>query len=190
VGRTYLKVVVLLLCFFSLALVACSEQPPNKPDRGETHTALRRTVASSGGSVTTSRDAPRRLTIEEAELQSGEEGDQIFVQVAVEGSGFLPRCFLMDGPTRDAARREDVYGRRVESRWSDERSTETLEMGYTYVVVFHEDRGMSGKVPDPRRTPYFVVCSEARRMHTDEAHVEGTPEARIAPVQHLWPSMA
>lgn len=94
---TFLRATLLLLCFFSLALVACSEEPPNKPDRGETltaqqRTAQQRTVASGGyvehtvGSMTLRQDEGI-LAIEEAELITDEEGeDEIFVQATIRGA--------------------------------------------------------------------------------------------------------
>ena len=72
--------------------------------------------------------------------------------------------------------REDVYGRRAESRWPKEGATETAQVGKSYVVVFHEDPHPSARVADPRRMPYSVLCVEAITKRAVEAHVEGTPE--------------
>lgn len=178
-GETVLKA-ALGLFFVALLLAACSEEP-ELPDRGQTEAAPQRTVASGPGGVITSREgAARKLTIEEAKLVSAKESDQIFVQVAVRRSGFFPDCFLMDGPTKDALRSGDaVYSRtEIESRWADYDSTETVEMGYTYVIIFHEDPDPPREVADPRRTQYFVMCQEEGGVgDSDEAHVEGTPEA-------------
>ena len=55
-------------------------------------------------------------------------------------------------------------------------ATETAQMGGSYVAVFHEDPHPGGKVADPRKTPYSVLCVEAITMRTVEAHVEGTPK--------------
>jgi hypothetical protein len=175
VGGTFPKA-LLLLCCLSFALVACSREPPNKPDRVHKRAAQGRTVTTGGGDLATARKAHRKLHIEDAELQRGQGGDEILLVVEVEHPGFFPDCFLMDARSREAAHGRGVYDRRaVECRWPAERSTETVQMGSAYVIVYHEDPGR--KVANPRETPYFAVCSEAGTMHSDEVHVDGTPAA-------------
>ena len=170
-GGTLSKAALLLLWIFSLALVACSKEPPGEPDRAETRDAPRGTLAEgAGASIGVSGEAPRQPTIEGARLQTGEEGEEIIVVVGHEG--FFPDCFLME----DRAGREGVYGRGAESRWPKEGATETVQVGGSYVVVFHEDPHPGAKVADPRKTPYSVLCVEAITKRAVQAHVEGTPE--------------
>ena len=175
--KTFAKtVLVLSLCSLSPALVACSEETPDGPNRGETRAAHPRTVAAGGRDLTAPREARRKPTIEEAELQRGHEGDEILVVVEVVQPGYFPLCLLMDSRGREAALKNGIYDSRAESRWPEERSTETVQMGSTYVIVYHEDPDPSGEVADPWTTPYFVVCSQAGTMNMDEAHVDGTPK--------------
>jgi hypothetical protein len=177
VGGTHPKAALLLLCFFFLALVACSEEPPGEPDRAETRDSPRGTLAGRAGDPGVSGEAPRQPTIEGARLQIGEEGEEIIVVVGVGHGGFFPDCFLMEARVVRGAEREGVYGRSTESRWPKEGATETVQMGESYVVVFHEDPHPGAKVADPRKTPYSVLCVEPITMRAVEAHVEGTPEA-------------
>lgn len=66
------------------------------------------------------------------------------------------------GPGRAGAGREGAYGRGIESRWPKEGATETVQMGESYVVVFHEDPQPGAKVADPGKTPYSVLYSLTR----------------------------
>ena len=161
---------LLLACCLTQALGACSKAPPNRPNRGQTGAAHRRTAASVAGGLTTPREAPRKGAIKRAELQPGQDGDQILVVVGVEHPGFYPECSL------EEARTEDARGKPL-SLWYDEDATETVQMSRSYVYVFHEDPHPSGKVADPRKTEYRVVCADVRSGRVVEAHVEGTPEA-------------
>jgi len=161
---------LLLACCLSLPLGACSDGPPNKPNRGETGTTHRRTVASVAGGLTVPRKAPRKLVIQQAELQPDQDGDQILVVVGVEHPGFFPECTLKE------ARTTDVHGKPF-SRWYDDDATEAVPMNRTYVYVFHEDPHPSGKVADPRKMPYYVVCDPFRSGDAVKAHVDGTPSA-------------
>ena len=169
------KAALLLLCFISLALVACSKEPPDEPDRAERRDAPRGTPAKGAGDPGVSVEAPRQPTIEGARLQTGVEGEEIIVVVGHEG--FFPDCFLMEDRAVRRAGREDVYGRGTESRWPKEGATEAAQTGGSYVVVFHEDPRPSAKVADPRKTSFSVLCVEAITMRAVEAHVEGTPRA-------------
>jgi hypothetical protein len=159
-----------LACCLSLALGACSKAPPNRPNRGETGATHQRTTASVAGDLTVPREAPRKPDIKQAELQPGQDGDQILVVVGVEHPGYFPDCYLKE------ARTEDVHGN-VLSLWYKEEATETVQMTRSYVYVFHEDPRPSGKVADPRKTKYYVVCADSHSGREVEAHVEGTPEA-------------
>jgi hypothetical protein len=161
--------VLLLACCLPQALGACSKAPPNRPNRGQTGPSHRRTVASVTGSPTAPREAPRKPTIKRAELQPGQDGDQILVVVGGEHPGYYPDCSLEEARTKDAR------GKPL-SLWYDEDATETVEMTRSFVYVFHEDPHPSGKVADPRKTAYRVVCADVRSGHEVEAHVEGTPE--------------
>jgi hypothetical protein len=172
VGGTFSKKALLLLCLVYLAPIACSKEPPNRPDRGE---ARQSTVATGGG--LTPDGAPRKLTIEEAQLLPGDEGDEILVVVGVRRPGYFPYCLLVDSRGRRAALRNGVDDGRAESRWPEEGSTETIQMGSAYVIVYHEDPNPKGKVANPKTTPYFVECFESGTMNMDEAHVDGTPKA-------------
>lgn len=192
---TFLKAVLLLLCFFSLALAACSEEPPNKPERGDTRTAPQRTVASGGyvehtvGSMTLRQDEGV-LVIEEAKLFADEEGDnEIFVQAKIRGGQEGYRgCFLMEERAWVALRRSFESGSTpdpavmpLESSWADPLLSDEFSGDDTYAVVFHEDP--VEEAVDPERTPFFALCfknAEGSGQLTawyDVAHVEGTPEA-------------
>jgi hypothetical protein len=175
VGETLPKAALRLLWIFSLALVACSKEPPGEPDRAETRNASRGTLAEGAGNPVVSGETPRQPTIEGARLQTGEEGEKIIVVVGHEG--YFPHCILMEARLMRGAGRKGVYGRRAESRWPKEGATETVQTGESYLVVFHEDPHPGAKVADPRKTPYSVLCVEEITKRTVEAHVEGTPKA-------------
>ena len=132
------------------------------------------------------------LTIEEASLQRGENGDEIVVRVRATGSANLPWCFLVEGPAMEAMRRFEDGGElpqgRVDSLWPDGDLTESWQVGDTTVFVFHEDKDPPKDVADPRRTPFFALCEAGTGPggtgpggRSDEAHVEGTPEGDIPP---------
>jgi hypothetical protein len=160
---------LLLACCLSLALDACSKAPPNRLNRGETGTTHQRTAASVAGDLTVPREASRKPVIKTAELQSGRDVDQILVWVGGEHPGYFPDCFLKE------ARTKDDHGR-ILSLWYKEEATETVQMSRSYVYIFHEDPRPSGKVADPRKTAYYVVCVDVHSGREVEAHVEGTPE--------------
>jgi hypothetical protein len=63
VGATLPKAALLLprlLCFFSLALAACSKKPPGEPDRARTAGAPRGKLVEGAGGPAASGEAPRR----------------------------------------------------------------------------------------------------------------------------------
>ncbi len=132
------------------------------------------------------------LSIEEAALRRGESGDEITVRVRATGSANLPECFLVEGPAMEAMRRFEGGGEppkgRVDSLWPDDELTESWDMGDTTAFVFHEDKDPANDAADPRRTPFFAVCSAGTGpggtgpgTRDDEAHVAGTPEGEITP---------
>jgi hypothetical protein len=109
------------------------------------------------------------LTIEEAALRSGEQGDEIVVRVRATGSANLPWCILVEGAAQN------------ESSWPDEDLTESWQVGNTTVFVFHEDQDPIKNVSDPKRTPFYAVCSAGTGpggsgpgVRSDAAHVAGT----------------
>ena len=159
-----------MACCLSLVLGACSKAPPNRPNRGETGATHQRTAASVAGDLSVPREAPRKPVIKQAELQPSQDGDQILVVVGVEHPGSFPDCTLKE------ARTKDVHGE-ILSLWYKEETTETVQMTRSYVYIFHEDPRPSGKVADPRKTAYYVVCVDVHSRREVEAHVEGTPKA-------------
>jgi hypothetical protein len=175
VGGTLPKA-ALLLCFF-FALVACSRETPGEPNRAETRNVPRGTLAEGAGDPGVSVEAPRQPAIEGARLQTGVEGEEIIVVVGVGHEKFYPNCFLMETRPSTGPGRKGVYGRRAESSWPKEGATETVQIGGSYVVVFHEDPHPGARVADPRMTPYSVLCMEEITTRAVEAHVEGTPRA-------------
>ena len=86
--------------------------------------------------------------------------------VGVEQPGSFPDCTLKE------ARTKDVHGE-ILSLWYKEETTETVQMTRSYVYIFHEDPRPSGKVADPRKTAYYVVCVDVHSRR----EVEGTPKA-------------
>lgn len=133
----------------------------------------RRVATSVAGDLTTPREPPRELTIQQAELQTGREGDQILVVVGVDPPSIFPECTLEEGRTTDAQGN-------ILSRWFDDDATETVQMSNSVVYVFHEDPHPIGKVADPRNTAYLVGCLDASspgKSNWVKAHVDGTPGA-------------
>jgi hypothetical protein len=123
---------VLFLCLLS-SLAACFEEPPERPDRGQSlpepqrspmaittpegnttrasGSAERTVVESTVGGATLRRDEGV-LRIGQAELLRAEGGDEIFVKATVKGPAETKDCYLMTGSTwfalRDAIASEDV----------------------------------------------------------------------------------
>ena len=198
---TFLNAVLLLLCF-SLAVVACSEDRPNKPDQGETDPAPQRTIAHStvsGNAVAQGAVASGYaedegvLSVEEATLQRGqkEERDQVVVRAAIRGRADRRGCFLMEGPDWFSLKRVIDSGaalpdspRQVESLWAEQLPADEFSGGNTYVEIFLEDPKPDGGDADPRETPFFAFCykdvdpggTSGPTAWYDVAHVEGTPE--------------
>jgi hypothetical protein len=200
-GGVILKA-VLMWCFVALVFVACSEEP-NRPDRGETDPAPRRTLAQStvsGNTVVQGTVASGYvedegvLSVEEAQLQRGqkEQGDQIVVQAAVRGRTHERGCFLMEGSDWLALKRLIDSGavlpdcpRQAENLWAEQSPADEFSGGNMYVGIFHEDPKPDGDEANPKKTPFFAFCykdadpggSSGPTAWYDVAHVEGTPEA-------------
>jgi hypothetical protein len=151
------------------------------------HTVAERTV----GGVILRRDEDV-LRIERAELLRSEGGEEIFVRASTRGPAGYEYCSLMTGKALSALRKAIEDGDPSEAPtvavpfWSDPLRTEVFSSGDTYAVSFREDpKRKGGGSPDPRDTPFFVLCSkdtvggEGAYSTTwyDVAHVEGTPEA-------------
>jgi hypothetical protein len=131
------------------------------------------------------------LTIDEAKLQCSKEGDEIFVWATMKGPAEHRNCFLMKGSTWLATKRV------IESRdlsdapavpmgfWADPLLTEKFSSGDVYAVSFREDPEHKGETPDPRDTPFYVLCYKDKSIAGEDpssttwydvAHVEGTPK--------------
>ena len=131
------------------------------------------------------------LRIEQAELLRSKGGEEIFVRASTRGPAGYEYCSLMTGKALSALRKAIEDGDPSEAPtvavpfWSDPLRTEVFSSGDTYAVSFREDPKRKGGSPDPRDTPFFVLCSkdtvggEGAYSTTwyDVAHVEGTPEA-------------
>lgn len=129
---------------------------------------------------------PSDLTIEEATLQRGPEGDEIVVRASATGKANLPECFLVEGPAMEAMQRQERGGKpmegRIDSTWPDADLTESYDLGNDTVYVFHDDRDARGRKVDPERTPFFAMCTAGTEpggtgpgVRSDVVHVEGTP---------------
>ena len=200
-GGVILKAVVTWF-FVALVIVSCSEEP-DKPDRGETDPAPKRTLAQSTvsgdtvveGSVASGYiEDEGILSVEEAQLQRGqnEQEDQIFVRAAVRERAGARGCFLMKGSDWLALKRIIDSGaalpdspRQAEFLWAEPWPADEFSGGNMYVGIFHEDPKPDGDEANPRKTPFFAFCYEdadpggasGRTAWYDVAHVEGTPEA-------------
>ncbi len=202
---------MLVVCLFS-PFVACSEDPPEHRGEAHGSSVPSRTpatVASPGATTTPAAAAPepaehtvventvggailRRdesvLRIVRAELLRAKEGDEIFVRATVRGQAETEDCYLMTGSTwfalRDAIESEDVSDAPavLEATWADPAATTRFSGGGTLALSFRENSDREDQGPDPRDTPFFVVCYKVASLTDDVtwydvAHVEGTPEA-------------
>jgi len=127
------------------------------------------------------------LRIVQAELLRSKQGDEIFVRATLRGPAEAKDCYLMKGSTwfalRDAIESEDVSDAPVilEAPWADPMSTTRFSGGDTLAISFRENPNRKYQEPDPRDTPFFVVCYKVASLTDnvtwyDVAHVEGTPE--------------
>ena len=190
----------LILCLLS-SLAACSEEPPDRPDRVQglpeprksttvttTPAPVERTVVENtmGGAVL--RRDQSVLRVVQAELLRAKEGDEIFVKATVRGPAEAKDCYLMKGSTwfvlRDAIESEDVSDAPavLEAAWADPMSTTRFSGGDTLAISFRENPDRKVEGPDPRDTPFFVVCYKVASLAGDVtwydvAHVEGSPKA-------------
>ena len=200
-GGVILKAVVTWF-FVALVIVSCSEEP-DKPDRGETDPAPKRTLAQSTvsgdtvveGSVASGYiEDEGILSVEEAQLQRGqnEQEDQIFVRAAVRERAGARGCFLMKGSDWLALKRIIDSGaalpdspRQAEYLWAEQLPADEFSGGNMYVAIFYEDPKPDGEELYPRKTPFFAFCyidadpggTSGPTARYDVAHVEGTPEA-------------
>ena len=205
-GRTKFKAAWAPCFFVLLLLAACSEEPdgPNRAHREDSPEGqLPQTTApraspeetSAGyvehtvGDTVLSKDE-RVVSIEEAQLQRAEDGDEIAVLATIRGGGEYGRdCFLLEERAWLAMQRSFESGvwqedalRNVEA-WEDApRSPDVTSGGGTYAKFFYEDP--REETPDPRETPYFVLCYRedvepdgggGSMVWYDATHVEGTP---------------
>ncbi len=180
--RGALKAITVLLLSSSLA--ACSEEPPDRPDRGQTSTEPRvspTAITTPEGKATQASESAGRtviestvggailrrdegvLRIERAELLRAKEGDEIFVRATVKGPAEARDCYLIKGSTWFALRNaieEDVsYAPQVlEATWADPAATTRFSGGGTLALSFQEDVNRIDEDPDPRDTPFFAVC--------------------------------
>lgn len=131
------------------------------------------TAAYAASSMTVSD-----VSVEEAVLQDGPDGDRVVVRVRATGGADLPWCYLTQGPSGK------------ESRWFDDDLTESMNVGDETVLTFHEDADPLGEPVNPDRVPFFAACSAGTGpggggpgVRSDEAHVAGTAKGE-AP----WPT--
>jgi hypothetical protein len=173
---------VLVLCLL-VSLVACSEEPPNRTDRGQTSPEPGRntTAITTPEEITTGAPAEssvlestvggailRRdegvLRIGRAELLRSEQSDEIYVKATVTGPSEARDCYLMKGSTwfalRDAIESEDVSDLPavLEASWANPASTTRFSGNDTLAVSFKEDPDHKDEGPDPRDTPFFAIC--------------------------------
>jgi hypothetical protein len=175
---------LLVLCLLS-SLCACSEKPPDRPDRGqgspEPQRALTAITTPEGSATQASGPADRTviegtvggallrrdegvLRIGRAELLRSKRGDEIFVRATVRGPAEAKNCYLITGSTwfalRDAIENENVSDAPavLEASWADPASTTKFSGGDTLAASFREAPDQKGGGPDPRVTPFFAVC--------------------------------
>jgi hypothetical protein len=172
---------VLVLCLVSTP-VACSEEPPDRPDwghgspePGRSTTAIATpeettgapaesgVVESTVGGAILRRDEGV-VRIGRAELLRSERGDEIFVKATVTGRSEARDCYLMKGSTwftlRGAIESEDASDApaMLEASWADPALTTRFSGNDTLAVSFREDPDQGDEGPDPRNTPFFAVC--------------------------------
>lgn len=197
---------MLVLCLLS-SLVACSEEPPDRPDRETSLQESQRSpapVTTPEGSTTQAPAAAessvvestvgvailRRdegvLRIDRADLLRSEGEDEIFVRATVEGPAEAQDCYLMTGSTwfalRDAIESDDVSDAPavLEAFWADPASTTRFSGGDTLAVSFQEDKDRKDDGPDPRDTPFFALCYKFTSITGD-----GTDNATWYDVAHV-----
>lgn len=180
---------LLVLCLSSL--VACSEDPPDEPDRGqsvlesqrspaaitkpeENTTAASEPAESSVVESTVGGAVLRRdegvLRIDQAELLRSREADEIFVKATVRGPAETQDCYLMKDTTwfalRDAIEGEDLSGAPnvLEVPWADPTATTKFSGGDTLAISFRENTDQKVEGPDTEHTSFFVVCYKVAHL--------------------------
>jgi hypothetical protein len=176
---------VLVSCAVA-SLFACSGDPPEQPDRGQSSPVPARTsaAAASPGAVTTPAASEpaehtvientvggavlRRdesvLRIGQAELLRAKKEDEIFVEATVKGPAETQDCYLMEKSVwfalRDAIENEDFSEapRMLEVPWADPASTTSFTGGDTLAISFQENTDRKVEGPDTEDTSFFVVC--------------------------------
>ena len=181
----------MLLMGLASSLAACSEDLPDRLDRGRNPAPQRSSVAiatpegtatrgdeASGATEHTVgglilREDESVLAIDEAELLRSEERDEIFVRATVKGPADRRDCLLMEGSTWFALRRAIEDGEVSEAPampadfWADPSLTEKFSSGDTYAIVFQEDLEPNGKAADPKDIPFFALCYKDYRVAGD-----------------------
>jgi hypothetical protein len=133
-------------------------------------------TAAYAASVLTGEESA--VTIEEAALRSGPNGDEIVVQVNVSGKANNPSCYLRGGSSW------------TESTWPDADLTELRVLGDTAIYTYFRDRNPKGQTVDSEQTPLFAYCAAGTgtggggpSFRSDESHVQGTAAPGTAPAE-------
>jgi hypothetical protein len=176
------------------SLLACSEESPDRldrgpgpPDPGTTPTVIttqEENTSGSSGSAESSvventvggavlRREESVLSIGQAELLRAKEGDEIFVKATVRGPAETQDCYLMKDSTwfalRDAIEGEDLSGAPnvLEVPWADSASTTRFSGGDTLAISFRENTDRNVEGPDTEDTSFFVVCYKVAHLEDD-----------------------
>jgi hypothetical protein len=173
---------IVMLCLLP-SLVACSEGPPDRPDRGQSSPEPGRSTTAITTPEEDTTGAPaessvlestvggailRRdegvLRIGRAELLRSERSDEIFVKATVTGPAEARDCYLIKGSTwfvlRDAIESGDVSDLPavLAVSWADPALTTRFSGNDTLAVSFKADHDHKDGGPDPRETPFFAIC--------------------------------
>ena len=160
-GGSFSRVVLLALKVALLSSIACSpgethrSDPGNRPNR-----------------------QPPRWTEARRPVWAGTGDRSPAWRVECSGSGFWPRCSLLEGPDVNAVRgtiarrdppRDEGFTRSLwteslwsahELSWADRRTIEKLiEDNRTVIWVFREDPASDDRVADPRQTLFYARCA-------------------------------
>lgn len=196
---------MMTLCLLP-SLFACSGEPPDRPDRGQSSPEPRRSPTASttpeASSAQASSSAGRNveestvggailrrneevLRIERAELLRDGEGDEVFVRATVKGPSEARDCYLMEGKTwfvlRDVIESEDASDapQVFEANWADPASTTRFSGSDTLAISF-KSANQRHEGPDPRDTPFFAICYKFASITGD-----GTDNATWYDVAHV-----
>lgn len=178
------------------SLSACSEDPPEQPDRGQGSPVPARTTAStaSPGATTsaTATSMPAEHTVVEntvgggvlrrdegvlrvvrAELLRAKEEDEVFVKAMVKGPAETQDCYLMKASTwfdlRDAIESENISDapKMPEVPWADPASTTRFSGDDTLAISFQENTDRKIEGPDTEDTSFFVVCYKITNLESN-----------------------